>query len=538
MIRQLIPLQHGGGNPALRAGMFCLVMGAAGVAAYNLQAHRPSSGIVPVMESQALFILALLARPTQRASHFEASLPVAGRQIALARILSSLAVIWGVALCCAIYLVAWNGINGESLLQIAATAAIFTFVTLLPQTTRPRQMAISCWRVAALWAPTAFCGALAWWLMPPAATLAIFALASAAAFARIWTSAPLSYQAAPREASAYHPATLNERQPGIPWWPVIRSIGWQALGFAPSVVVSARMDVWGVACPFALFAYLSNRQRMRWLDSLPLSHRKRLLLNLLPAVGLITGATALGIYFGANTYPVAIGDAAFLPDGRQGTADVQVHLEYWKRAPGGIAPMIESPWGESFQPKVYSPLGYSLYNPYSAGPANTKRFFDWQFGRATEAVYGHPITPRNFNASRKAGLLPSTERPAIRFLNLAAFTFLSLLLILVGEGCQSYRIRQLARPTKWIIGTALIGPPVIALTDLFLRSIGGNQNVISQLIQRVLLSAAALLPENLAAVVAAAALPVLAVYWLLERQFAKSEIPGPMRVANSWRAEA
>ena len=44
--------------------------------------------------------------------------------------------------------------------------------------------------------------------------------------------------------------------------------------------------------------------------------------------------------------------------------------------------------GETGQPASRSILGIALYNPYTATKANSRRFFDWQLGNATQAMYG------------------------------------------------------------------------------------------------------------------------------------------------------
>jgi ABC-type glycerol-3-phosphate transport system permease component len=47
-----------------------------------------------------------------------------------------------------------------------------------------------------------------------------------------------------------------------------------------------------------------------------------------------------------------------------------------------------------------------------------------------------------------------------------------------------------------------------------------------------------LLPDNLLALTLAALLPIVLMYWLLERLFAQTELLGPVRVVSPWSADA
>jgi hypothetical protein len=277
---------------------------------------------------------------------------------------------------------------------------------------------------------------------------------------------------------------------------------------------------------------------MRWLDSLPLSHRFRLLINLLPALVIVAGA-AIGLQFAMDEYPLYVGDQG-LADGRPGTPNVALSLEYWQHAPGGVATLVESPWGEKASPATAYVFGYRLYNPYSTGPDNSRRFFDWQFARATEAVYGRALEPGQIGAAKKAGLTPRTARGRMRILNASAMLLILLLLLFVRDLFRWRLVHRLSRRARILLAVALAAPPLGAILALEFNPIPGGRGVVTvqHLVEWLLLRVGVLLPANPLVVGVAALVPVLLMYLLLERLFAKSELLGPMRVVSMWHAES
>jgi hypothetical protein len=474
-------------------------------------------------------------KPQRRATLWEAALPIPARQLFLARALSRVAMVWIPLMACGCLTVLLKGAERSSVGTTVACGAGLTLAILLPQAVRVQELVISAWLVAVIWAAVAAAGILTWWLLPAAVTLALFALASAGAFVKIWLALPQSFQTAPFEAANRREMRRGRSGPALPWWPVVRSYAWTSLGFLPLVVMLP--GIWLFGCVFGMFAVEASRPRTRWLDSLPFLHRTRLLINLLPALVLIGGA-ASGLHFAKDIYPVSVGDETTLADGRPGTPDVTVSVEFWKHAYDGAAPVIESPWVETFRPAIVSVFGYTLYNSYSTGPNNSPRFFDWQFERATEAVYGRPLNPRQLNVAKKTGLTPITARARMRILNLAAMALFLLVLIFCRELFRWHRVRALSRLARGLLMTAVAAPPLGAILFLFFTPLGGATSISQQLIQWLLLRISALLPDNLLALTLAAVLPVALMYLLLERLFAKTELLGPVRVVSPWSAES
>jgi hypothetical protein len=499
-------------------------------------------GDLLVAEMPMFVGLMFFLQQQRRATPWEAGLPIPARPLFLGRTLSRMAMVWIPVVACG-SLAMLKGAEWSSVVEVLQWGVVLTLGILLPQAVRVQELVIPGWLVAAIWAAVAAAGVLAWWLLPAAATLALFALAGAGVFVRIWMVVPLSFQTAPLQASGSRKTGRSRPladargsvPPALPWWPVVRSYAWSSLGFVP-VVMMLGSD-WLFVCTFGFFALVASRPRMQWLDSFPLSHRTRLLINLLPALIMIGGA-AVGLRFVPDITTVRIEHKTALTDWRPGTPDVALPVEFWKHARGGAAPLSESPWGETFRPAVVSVFGYRLYNPYSTGPNNSPRFFEWQFERATEAVYGRPLNPRQLDKAKETGLKPVTARPRMRILNLAAMALFLLVLIFFREFFRWRRVRTLSRLARGLLMAAVAAPPLGAILFLFFTPLGGATSISQQLIQWLLFRVSALLPANLLAVATAAAVPIALMYLLLEKLFAQTELLGPVRVVSPWSAES
>src|ERR1017187_5380458 len=154
-----------------------------------------------------------------------------------------MAMVWIPMIACGSLTMMLKGAEWSSVGATVACGAGLTLAILLPQAVRVQELVISAWLVAAIWAAVAAAGILTWWLLPPAVTLALFALASAGAFVRIWGTLPLSFQTAPLEAAARREITPSRSTPALPWWPVVRSLQWAPLGFLPAIAFLASQNI-------------------------------------------------------------------------------------------------------------------------------------------------------------------------------------------------------------------------------------------------------------------------------------------------------
>jgi hypothetical protein len=183
------------------------------------------------------------------------------------------------------------------------------------------------------------------------------------------------------------------------------------------------------------------------------------------------------------------------------------------------------------QPPPLSILGLTFYNPYASGKANSQRFFEWQFGRATEALHGRRYSVAEYLEESFETALPHvTDQPGYDILALAAFLCGSLFATFLNEVALSHSLRRATSVSRYRLLTiaAPFGIPLLVdVYYLFTHSTSVSMPVVRMLLLRV----SALLPQNLPAVAAIAIVPALAMYCLLEWQFAQSEITGPMSPA-------
>jgi hypothetical protein len=176
-------------------------------------------------------------------------------------------------------------------------------------------------------------------------------------------------------------------------------------------------------------------------------------------------------------------------------------------------------------------LGITFYNAYAVGPQNSKRFLEWQFERATEAVYGRVIPLLQYGAAFHAGLTPVTARPRMRILILSADLLAILMLVYLTEWTRWHRLRRLPGPLRGAL--PFVFPFVVVAIDgvvqwFYSFPLG------TALVHAALLQLSNLLPNNLLVVTTAAMVPVMGMYWLVEKQFSKSELLGPIRQPSAW----
>jgi len=489
---------------------------------------------VTILLAEAVVIAAALAgmgRP--RATLFETALPVPARQLFLAKLFPLLALVWLPAMCAlAVIVVRW-GPSSSLVPDVLRFAAIATLGALVPMSVRVAECSLPVWLAIVLCAGVAGAGWAAWSLLPTAVIVLLFGAASAAVFLKTWSAIPPSLQVAPVRAAC--PAVFPALPGVLPlaWRPILRSA---KLRFTiSSFVLMALFEPSGIW--FYYFAILvvqmhtKSRHGLRWLSTLAFSYRALLLITLAvsmaPAVaGVVLGAGLgsanplnIGEYVGAGPKVAAM---ANLPE-------VNMPLEFWQRAPGGQAPVIRAPWGETARPATLSILGMAFYNPYSAGGDHAShRFFEWQWERATLALHGRRISLAQYRDARKAGLPLVTGEIRFRILSLSALLVYGLYVVFLGEIARWHRLRRPAERAFRILLCGLLGLPVVAMmaADAFYLYRYATP-VALPLIKAALLHAVQLLPNSAPLVATVAAVPVVAMYWLLERQFRQSELLGP-----------
>lgn len=308
----------------------------------------------------------------------------------------------------------------------------------------------------------------------------------------------------------------------MPWKPVLRSAFWNVRFVTMFALMASQgmFTAWTFLVPmFVVSEAIDGRRRTRWLQALPLSHRALLAIALLSSVGPLLIGTVVGtiVDFVANIRPY---DRALSGGPRSDSShSLNVSLEYWRRASGPI-PDIRAPWGETFRPALYTSLGVTLYNPYSIGDHTTGRFNDWQFERATAAIYGRAVSPTDYPKA-KDSLSPAADRPRVQIVNLAVALFCALLLVYLTEVVNWHVLARFSTLTLTLMFATAFGPGLILMAFVF--------DLVPSLLMKALLVKSymwiAQSIPNLLALTLAAIVPIVALYLLLEWQFKQSELP-------------
>jgi len=458
----------------------------------------------------------------QRATAFEAALPIPGRQLVAARLLTTFALLWPATL----------AMIGESLVLrrwkdaplMLAFAALMSLVVLAGQSFRVRQASAPKWFLLAVVGL-----ALSPFILIPQldrhlrALLIVCLAAGAALLVGLWFRVPDGFQIVPAKAGRAKRFALRRphwQRTWLPAWrPFLHEGIWSSLIFAWFLAMLGMSLVLGA---LSVLPALSTCRRVEWLLVLPVSRRRLLFMTLFPVLCILIATISLTSNFlqAANRPAVSTGYSDVWqekPPAGSGTPNVLAPASFWRWAWGWEVPVIQSPWGETTQPKTFYRLGFAFYNPYSVAPDNSARFLDWQFGRATEAVYGRAIPTSQSGGWEKPGLIPISRRLRTRSVEVLAAT-----VVLLAMFYLSLWGKARGRPgwvrLGWFVFLAPFGLDLLT-TERVVRS-----GMLSEIVTQRL---AAILPQNWVALTAVAALLLGGLYWAVEKQFEKVDlVPG------------
>ncbi len=463
--------------------------------------------------------------PHQRATFFEAALPVSARDLYLARLISLLSVIWlpATAVAAALTMTGREAriVGAVAMIAIGLSLTAIAILSLrITQFAAPRWMAAFCPVPAGL---LLVLGLTSGYGLPAAFLMAGAALGVGM---RAWRSIPAAFQCAPLEASEAPKKTSGVAHP-VAALAILRSIyTWQTAILVPAGVLWAASGDWLFAPMYAMMAYNQTRMSTYWMRALPFSRRALLAIGTVPFLLVLACGVEIGIQAGMPRYdenPVRQGDPKH-PRG-SGTLDVYVSPMYWERAGDGRIPTVQAPWGESYQPPAHQILGWTFYNPYAVGEKNSWDFQEWQFRRATSRIYGHAMTPREMAENKFGKLTPATHTPRMQILNLSAFVTIGLVWVWLIELSSWHRIMRLSTRAQFAVGAIAVLIPIgiVEAVDLFAGN--GIGSLSQPALQGLLMYLSSHLPANLAVLAALACLPPLAWFWILELQASFSEIP-------------
>ncbi len=489
-----------------------------------------------------------------RPTVFDAALPISARDLVTARMFARLVLCAVPLLACAI---AWRGevANVWSVPRMLEFGAIATLALLIPHGVRPNVLGLSVTQAYVIpIAVLAVMAALVVWLLPATVGVALFgivivvwvtwtAATTPPAFARGDGTNTARAPAVPTESDRF--AAPTHQSCAVQWLHASRPV-WGSLMPWPLIVAVAFMILGGWTGSWLLYVILFSvlppvylRQRTAWLASLPLSHRVRLLTVAGPFCLSTLGGLAVGRALpklGALDRDMGADAPASIFEGRKDYANLtRVPLTFWTAAGPARTPPnatnigrqfeIVSPWGERVVADTISVLRRMYFNPYTTSPRSTPRMRAWQLGRATTAVYGRPLSVREYNDKSSPRPPRVTDTWSIQLLGGALTLTLLLYILLV------YEIPLMARsnPTSSVVSTgsalALLFLPTYIFGGICLYTMhkrGGSLAV--PMIERALLAMTRTLPDNLLVVGIIAAIPPSLLYLLLERQFSRSEI--------------
>lgn len=465
---------------------------------------------------------------SQRPSAYEAALPISGRDIAIARLVSSFG-LSVVSLLLTAMVVALHSPEKFASLQFFQCIAIVALGNLLPRLVRPREFTIQTGETLyPLIALAVTATAMIYWL-PSWLSLALLAACAAVAGAVWWRVVPETFQAASHAVSARRTRTVSTSTASAGGFLRTCTIigrtmySKHRLFRGVMAILAGALGQWLIALSVMLSVddlWLNSN----WTRALPFSHRARLWMILVPGLllpfALILLGTRLDLPYLHS--PNSLQRSA-IPTGREESyynSPTEISLDYWVKMSDTGVPAITAPWGETTQPYELHLFGSTYYNPYTVRRRNSEPFGNWQFQRLTKAVFGFAMTRQVYRAMNPP---PRRITAQARMMMLNVSTGMTFLLLYFGI----MWISKYARPWAQRMQTTLVTVAVslIPLCFIFYAAfVTGSIDAMFSLVQQQLMHLSDVLPRNNVIVFFVALIPVAAAYALLEWQFARSEL--------------
>lgn len=495
--------------------------------------------ITPLLAVPLLPIIWLLF--PARVMYYEAALPFSGRQLLVARLLSMhllvlLPVLAGIAAAM---------VSGGALVSPIWYVALLAGLSIALSASHLLQahsMIAAGWsQVVPLWLAVGVCATLMAWALPGPVAVTLLVLALVLVTYCVFSRVPESLQLTSLElidvdddAQGAHCGWNHPTRVVPSWmWPLVRSRRVNVvivLGLISVILGSLSLSP-TMYMMVLIVIPLHLRPIPGWIPALPLSHRARCLFVYLPVLLGTAGAVTLGRSlpspFGRLTRGMYF-DAPYTPsDSGYFSSKTRITLEHWTRVRTGTVPIVTAPWGETAAAYTVTLPGLLLANPYSSREANSERFVAWQFGRATAAYYGRAMTLEEYDDDDVARPLPRTRQGTMPLLALAGIWIIALAQFLLDETARWHRF---ARPSRWRwTGSWLQYAPLWAmlLIDMYGTFRYDGLHLITPLASWTLLRIHKWMPANDTLVFLLAFTPVVLLYLLLERQFARAEVVPP-----------
>jgi hypothetical protein len=484
---------------------------------------------------------------------FQSTLPLTVQQIYRARALSMIVMLWAPIAICAVAGLFVDRALPVPVLALVDFASVITLLIVGFQSasiwdfTIPQLVIRTSFLVLTAGAGLLFMRSIGpgdwaswedgpvWALLPVICWLCIVGI-----FLRTWHVAPASFQSAPLHAAVIavraRPAGAARTRANrlLPvwlavWLSIFRGGALWAFYCFAATAFTGSMEV---SLIIATGLWPSIRPRVRWLFALPVPRG-----IFLPAIMLghflgLAGGYLVSVHRSSypNTIERGIGvRASQEPFGWSHAANnwgckmpnVLPAQEFWLPVGTRKVPLITAPWGETFQPSGHRRFGFDVYNPYAVGCGNSERFFDWQFSRATLAVYGISI-PRVKSPGESSVdsvvVVTGVRTQVVTVALIALYLLMGMLATLTGDWFRFRQLPQWVRATLMAFGGAAgFGCLIWAITDRL------------DPVQWLSWS----LPASLSGAIAVAMLVLAALYWCTYRLFRQAEFvdkPGTLAV--------
>ncbi len=312
-----------------------------------------------------------------------------------------------------------------------------------------------------------------------------------------------------------------------PWNAVRRTIFPTTVALSPLIGVSAGIGSGGIGILYfiglLIWMPIFVRPRVAWMAPLPISPRTRLLLMLSPTFVLSFSSAAIFANIpGARSGSLTTDAPGQYEDDINVT---RVAINHWHRYELGNTPNISAPWGESVLADTLSVYGVRIYNPFTISDGNSERFRDWQFARATTAVFGYPIAREEYRRLSAEDALPPTAARQLRLIyaRLAFIAAFALAVLYLSELSRWHRLRRgysslvvACGPVPFLLFVPLVGAALVF-------QVRTDGDLIAPLIDAGMLRIAPWLPSSTFLTVLVCVVPVVVLYFLLEWQFERSE---------------
>jgi hypothetical protein len=234
-----------------------------------------------------LWLLLVLGRRLHRCSPYQAPLPIRGRDLFFARLLSDLMLIWLPFLAAVAAILARGEFPGSGIAFSAFTVeAVLTFAVVAVRAVRVEEFSAPGWWLNVVAAIAAVAILLCFEKAATPWILLLCTVGSAALFLKTWAAVPESFQIAPAEPTSRRVQKGASLLPSVVWAPALRTLyPLVSLFRVILLAVYSLAGNSGLGAWLVVPAFGQDLRPLQWLLSLPISRQRLFLAALLPPLG-------------------------------------------------------------------------------------------------------------------------------------------------------------------------------------------------------------------------------------------------------------